>query len=138
MSCSTESQTYGPAPVWTNKTTNWMFFPLTPVMSTVGMKWVRTSLELAQTSGLVTIRAGLRTSNDGASWGAAVEVSDLQQSTNGTAYGSGYEDLGNGTAYPGNTVTSKQFIQFGLLVKNTSGTQVEMAGGTLRLDLKAE
>ncbi len=64
MSCN-GSSTSGPAPVWTNKTTNsWLFHPLAPPESSVGVNSVRPTLEVSQSSGAIKVRPALRYSSD--------------------------------------------------------------------------
>lgn len=129
MSCN-GSSTSGPAPVWTNKTTNsWLFHPLAPPESSVGVNSVRPTLEVSQSSGAIKVRPALRYSSDLNTFESAVAIdaANMTQTNDGTKYGT-WTDIQTG---------QKNFVQFGVEVENDSGTGTELAMVTLRLDRKS-
>lgn len=88
---------------------------------------VRPSFELAQSSGLLTVRSAVRTSDDGVAWDTPVAIGGHSRYTNGITYGSGFTDMTS-------TTDAKQLVQPGVEVKNSSGTALEMGLVTLKLD----
>lgn len=136
--CDAKTDTFGPIPVWTGKSSSvWLFFPASGLLDTGSIKEARASLELSQGTGDIEIRVAMRTSNDGTTWSTPVELSAQTQTGDGTAYGAGYIDLWNTTTFPNDALKDKQLVQFGFFVKNVSGSGIEMGSATLRLTLRA-
>ncbi len=128
MACDQSGTTYPPINAWTKKDdTNWNFHPVGAPVDANNFQLVRPSFELAQSSGLLTVRPALRTSNDGTTWDTPVAIGGQSRNTNGITYGSAYTDM---TA----TTDGKQLVQPGVEVKNTSGSALEMGLVTLKLD----
>lgn len=134
MAC-TDRIEVGPVPVWSKTSSTWGFVPGSSlsVLNTVGIRHVRTSIELAASTGGIQLRAAFRTSNDGIGWGSPVEVSPQQQDTDGTAFGTSYVDLWD-PSLGTNSLEQKQFVQFGFFVKLSSGSALEIAAATMRID----
>ena len=129
MSCNS-SATLGPANLWSKKsTTVELFFPLTSIMKTTGINAARAAFELENSSGALHVRPAYRLSNDGDSWDAAVELGSDFLSGDGVKYPSGYTALAV-------ALSGRQFVQFGMLTKNQSGSQVEQGFVTMTLDLE--
>ena len=129
MSC-TDSQTSGPIPVWTNKTNNtWLFHPVAPPESSSGVNFVRPTIEVAQSSGAIKARPAVRYSNDIQAWDAPVAIAEatMTQTNDGVKYGTFIDIQAN----------SKNFLQLGVEVTNSTGTATELAMVTLRVDKKA-
>jgi hypothetical protein len=128
MACDQTGTTYAPINVWTKKNdTDWVFHPVGPPEDANNLQIVRPSVELAQSSGTLTVRPALRTSNDGVSWDTPVAIGGQTRTSNGITYGSAYVDM---TA----TTDTKQLVQPGIEAKNTSGTSLELGLATLKLD----
>lgn len=122
------STTYPPVNAWSKKDdTNWNFHPVGAPVDASTFQLLRPSIELAQSSGLLTIRPSLRTSNDGLAWDTPVPIGGQTRNANGITYGSAFTDMTS-------TTDSKQLVQPGVEVKNTSGTALEMGLVTLKLD----
>lgn len=129
MSCN-GSTTHGPSAVWTNKTNDtWLFHPLCPAESAMGMNFVRITMEVGQSSGLIKARPCVRYSDDGVTWGGAatIDATNMTQTNDGTKYGT-WIDIQSG---------QKNFAQFGVEVTDSSGTATELANVTLRIDRKS-
>lgn len=136
--CEAKTHTFGPIPVWTKKSaTVWLFFPTSGILDTGGIKEARLSLEVAQSSGDLEMRAAMRTSNDGVTWSTPVEISTMTQANDGTSYGSGYIDLWDDVAFPSDALQNKQLVQFGTFIKNESGSGLANANATLRLTVRS-
>lgn len=128
MSCN-GSNTYGPIPAWSGKSTStWVFHPLAPPESSVGINSVRPTLQVAQGSGSVKARPALRYSADMNTWDnvVAIDAANMTQANDGTKFGV-WSDIQTG---------QKNFVQFGVEVQNDTGAAVEMAMVTLRVDRK--
>lgn len=130
MDCNKNSMTFPAVPVWSSKsTTNWVFFPMSAPLPSVGVLKIRVSFEMLNNSGAAKIRPVLRMSNDGPDWDAAVAIGTATRNADGTTYGSVYEDMGG-------TTSGKQLVQFGIQVQNDNGTDVEMCLASLRVDIE--
>lgn len=128
MSCN-GSNTYGPIPVWSGKSTStWVFHPLAPPESSVGINFVRPTLQVAQSSGSVKVLPALRYSADMTTWDnvVAIDAANMTQTNDGTKFGT-WADIQAG---------QKNFLQLGAEVQNESGSVVEMGMVTLRVDRK--
>ena len=74
MTCKDGTQSFGPTPVWSIKSTStWLFFPMSAPLDSTTVKRIRASVQLAQSTGCKA-RAAIRMSNDGNSWEAPVAV----------------------------------------------------------------
>jgi hypothetical protein len=129
MSCNGGSHTFGPIPIWSGKSTStWMFNPMSPVLDSSGVKRIRPSIQLAQSTG-VLVRAALRMSNDGNTWDTPVAIGTLTIHANGLAYGDDFVDVSA-------TTKAKGKVQLGLEVQTLSGTAVELAMGSGKFDVE--
>ena len=128
MSCSSKSKTWGPIPVWTNKTTTtWLFHPLSGPMDSTDINKIRASFELRQSSGALLMAPALRMGNDGLTWDSAVQIGTDTSSNEGVTYGAAFIDMHT-------TTQAKVLVQFGVLCKNTTGAIVEQAMAALKID----
>lgn len=129
MSCN-GSTTHGPALAWSQKSTStWLFIPLAAPESSVGINFVRPTLEVGQSSGAIKVRPALRYSDDMSTFdsAAAIDATNMTQTNDGIKYGA-WTDIQSG---------QKNFVQFGVQVENDNGTATELAMVTLRLDRKS-
>jgi hypothetical protein len=128
MSCN-KSSTFGPLPAWSIKSTStWLFHPVSTFEDSTGLTHARPTLEVSQSSGAVKGRPAYRYANDPANpdQPVALDAANNTQVNNGTKFGT-YVDV---------QANSKLVIQWGVEVCNDSGTSVEMAMFTLRIDRK--
>ena len=128
MPCDDGSHTFGPIPVWSNKTSaTWLFHPLTGPLDSSKISSVRASFEMAQSTGLCTIRPAIRMSNDGQTWDTPVAIGAQTQSADGTNYGTSFTDVSS-------TTQAKQLAQLGIECQNVSGTATEMCMASGKFD----
>lgn len=129
MSCGEKGGNFGPITVWSKRsTTQKLFFPLSSPIPTSGLGSARTSIEMANSTGALKIEPALRTSQDGTGWTTPVTIGTQSRTSDGTTYGDSLVDISA-------TATANQLIQLGVLVSNSSGTELQMGLATLRAEL---
>lgn len=126
---------YGPETVWSSGTTTapGKFFPLSDPMPSGGLLGARFSYQMTNDAGQCELRAAVRFSDDGVTWGTHKEV-NATWSDNTPAdeiiYGSAYVDLMALGVTPG------AWIQFGVETLNRSGSTIWNCSATLRVEPK--
>lgn len=121
---------WGPEGVWTNNTTNDIFFPMSEPMPSNGMNTVRYIQEMGQSTGNCQIKAAMRYSGDGVGWDAPQALATAYVVTNTVDVGTGYVDIVTGK-------TQKPWVQFGVFARNIgAGSAFEMCNATLQLQSK--
>lgn len=129
MSCNS-STLYPARGVWSQKSTStWIFHPISEAMDSVGLRSVRASFSLEQSTGQLKIRPAIQMSNDGLTWDTPVAIGAATRSTDGTTHGADYTDLSA-------TTEAKLFARFGIQCQNESGTDVELGRVTLKIDIQ--
>lgn len=120
MACKTKPRTYMGA-IITDGTTGESFQPLGHRMAIADFEKVSVSLEVqSRTSGL-SVRPGLRYSDNGVDWDAPQGLGSASTTT-GWTYG-GFNAVSSG----------KRFVQFGAMASNDSGSKVEKGSVALQL-----
>ena len=128
---TSNSWVFGPTPVWSNGSTDTdIFHPLSDPLSSTGVLEVRTSLEMSQNSGYCKIKPAVRYSNDGVSWPDGDKDFGQWRTADGIDFGTTYTDI---TALG---VSARAFVQFGVIVRNVSGSRIETCNATLRVERK--
>lgn len=122
---------FGPAPVWTDGTSNPAFRPLSEPMESKGLISVRVSTEMSEDSGNCKMRPALRYSNDGIGWDAEKEIVAGYRTTDGIDWGTSYIDI---TGLAG--TTTRAYVQFGVQVANEAGSAINVCNATIRVEPK--
>ena len=127
MSCGgTPSSITVTMALWTGKsTTTALYVRLIDAIDMSKVKFVRATLQVESPSGAFQGKAGYRYTNDKVTYDTAVDLTSYQVN-GGIIYG----------AWVDVTASAKLFAEFGVQTLNQSGTQVEMALATLRIDFR--
>lgn len=122
---------YGPDVVYSKgSSTDWMFHPMSRAIGVAEVTAIRVSMKLDQDSGGCAARPALRFGDDGLTWDNAKEIDTNFFNAPGIVYGGAYVDiLGLGTA-------PRNYVQFGVQVRNTSGSNLEFCKATLAVQVK--
>lgn len=130
MTCKPNTQTFGPTPSWTKgHTSNWLFHPMSPPQSTVGIRKVRAAVEVGQDSGDCKSRPAYRTTNDGVTWDSPVALGTTTQTGDGVTYDDEYVDISADT-------DAKQLVQFGNQLVHATTSDIHHCMVTLKLDIE--
>ena len=122
-----------PKATWSKgSTSTWVFHPLTPKMASMSMVAFRISTEMSQDTGACEMRPAVRFSDTGLDWDASqnVHTSTAALIADGVSYPTG------GPVGLGTLLNPKAFIQFGVEVKNQSGTSTEMCNAQIRVEVE--
>lgn len=120
--------------LWSNKSTTAIFHPVTSPMLTVGIKNARpTVLELREPTPNFSISVAYQLTNDPTdetSWGSTTELSAAYVTSAGFTYTSAFTDI--------SANLTKRYIRFGINVKNTTGTALELGQGGMVVDIRED
>lgn len=123
---------FGPQVVWTKGSTSVSLYHYVsePVESASLVK-VRVSVEMGQETGNMKLRLIVRASDDGISWDAPVTLDATWRTNDGTWPGTTWTDI---TSLAG--LTQRPYFQFGVECLNESGTLIELANATVRVEVQ--
>lgn len=123
------SMLFGPLATWTTSTTE-NFHPLSNPMPSAGMLSARVSTGVSEKIGNCQLRAAARYSYDAAVWDTAFVIDSTYVTTeNAPSLGTTYVDITNSD-------NTRTWIQFGVMVSNTSGNAVSLCNATLLVEPK--
>jgi hypothetical protein len=122
-----------PKATWSSgSTSTWVFHPLTAKMATMSMVSFRVSTEMSEETGNCEMQPAIRFSDNGLDWDTAQHVHTATASlkADGPSFPTG------GPVSLGSLTAPKAFIQFGVQVRNQSGSNYEMCNAQLRVELE--
>ena len=120
MACKTKPRAYKGA-VTTDGTTSESFQPFSQRMPIADFEEVSVSIEVQSRTSALSVRPGIRYSDNGVDWDAAQGLGAASTST-GWTYG-GFNAVSS----------SRRFVQFGAMASNDSGSKVEKGSVALQL-----
>jgi hypothetical protein len=121
---------WGPTAVWTNNTTNDVFFALSDPMPASGLNNVRYVQELQNSTGNMQIKLALRYGTDGVNWDSPQAIAAAYVNANGVDAPGGYVDVVTGK-------NQKTYVQWGVFVRNiNAGSNYEFGRATIQIEPK--
>lgn len=100
---------------------------LTDASSTAGVKEVRFSVEVMNAAGSVVAQGYYQVSYDGLTWTSPTPVG-VQRESDGVAYGTTFTALSS----------TRRWVRYGVRLRNSSGSALNTAYVTLRVETKGD
>ena len=125
---------WGPTPVWSKGSTTAgqeLFHPLSPPMESTLAKYVRSSIELCQSSGNLQIQAGFEVSNDAINWQSTrYTIGSGTLTADGMSHDSDFSSINIYTK-------GYRYVRFGIMAINVnSSTKIETGNASLSVDFR--
>lgn len=115
-------------PVWANNTSgSALDHPLTDALDATTLHSVRVSLEMAQRTGNLYAQVYIETSDDALTWTGATTIGSAV-SADGVTYGTSWIDV--------SAIATGRFARLGIRAWNDTGTALNLANISLRVELR--